>query len=455
MSNQTLAIALARFKCFSRTQFAILSTVCLFPLAPLGAAPVEPPETVSIGVLDPIVIPLDTPPSILFANPKLGLLHHASMSGQLVHTAKKGVRGLFETRAVRTPKGDLLLMFPEGNHYAAGAGKVNDMIAYRSKDNGKTWHGPTIAFPIDYSQHGLIPLVPDGSRRIYAFGTQPIPSEYSREKGKFENAPIGFRYSDDDGYTWSDVSLIQPANDPGFLGMSVTRMTETASGAWLLGSHAADWAKQPLETQQYILRSEDRGVSWTLLPGKSPGGWFVRDYKRMDEGRPIWISGSEILFMARTPTGKIWTARSIDDGKTWTEPKPSELVHPDAPPMVFKLTDQKTLITLIHNRHMGTQYTGLSGTMDGMKDRSEIWVSLSKDGGQRWSEPRFLFANATKPNPEKNGWFNYQVSYLDAIIDRGLIHIFCPHLWARALHLTIPEKDLYKLPTANQLRELK
>ena len=55
------------------------------------------------------------------------------------------------------------------------------MIAYRSGDNGKSWKGPTIAFDIDYSQHGLIPLIPSGSK-IYAFGTQPIPSEYSREK---------------------------------------------------------------------------------------------------------------------------------------------------------------------------------------------------------------------------------------------------------------------------------
>ena len=41
------------------------------------------------------------------------------------------------------------MMFPEGNHYAAGSGKVNDMIAYRSSDNGKSWKGPTIAFDIE------------------------------------------------------------------------------------------------------------------------------------------------------------------------------------------------------------------------------------------------------------------------------------------------------------------
>ena len=71
----------------------------------------------------------------MVADAELGLLRHEALQGQVVHVAKEGVRGLFETRAVRTPKGDLLLMFPEGNHYAAGAGKVNDLLAYRSSDD--------------------------------------------------------------------------------------------------------------------------------------------------------------------------------------------------------------------------------------------------------------------------------------------------------------------------------
>ncbi|MCH2382725.1 MAG: glycoside hydrolase, partial [Pedosphaera sp.] len=113
----------------------------------------------------PLKIELAEPPRGLVADKQLGLLRHRVLKGQLLHTAKKGLRGLFETRGVRTPMGDLLMMFPEGNHYAAGSGKVNDMIAYRSSDNGKTWKGPSIAFDIDYSQHGFIPLIPRGSKR--------------------------------------------------------------------------------------------------------------------------------------------------------------------------------------------------------------------------------------------------------------------------------------------------
>ena len=235
--------------------------------------------------------------------------------------------------------------------------------------------------------------------------------------------------------------------------MSVTRMCETDKGTWILGSHAADWSKKPLTTQQYLLRSTNQGKTWTLLPDKSPNGWFSPKFSRMDEGRPIALGNGEVYFMARTPTGRIWTSRSLDDGRTWEDPKASSLVHPDAPPMVYHLSDGKTLITLFHNRHLGTEYVGLTGQMDGMKDRGEIWVALSKDGGRHWSQPQFLFANATKANPSKNGWFNYQVSYLDAVIDKGTIHIFCPHLWNRAVYLTIQEEALASLPTAAQLAQ--
>ena len=234
-----------------------------------------------------------------------------------------------------------------------------EMLAFRSTDRGRTWSGPRVTFDSSQSHHGFVPLVPRGSSRIYAFGTQPLPGRVgNRKQGLHENCPIGYRWSDDDGNTWSAVTLIAPANDPQFVGMSCVRMCETADGTWLIGSHDSVWhgrldANKPLTTRQYILRSPDQGKTWTLLPGKRPGGWRLESCDRMDEGTVLSLGGRKVVMFVRTEEGHIWETRSHDDGQTWSNPGPTALVHPDAPPMVFHLSAAHPgeLLALIHNRY--------------------------------------------------------------------------------------------------------
>jgi len=405
--------------------------------AELTAAAQNPlAKTITVGGVefDP-----KSPPQPLVLRQSLGLITAQAVDGRLVHEA---ATNLYETRATITPKGDYLLMFPEGAHYGGRKGKVNTMIAYRSSDKGKTWTGPKAAFDIDYSQHGFIPLIPKKGKRIYAFGTQPIEG---KREGR-ENCPIGFRFSDDDGLTWSDVTLIRATNNPDFLGMSVMRMCETDAGTWLLGSHEGLWKrtpKTPVITRAYVLRSDDQGTTWTVHPKPRPGGWFLEKYDRMDEPRPIHLGGGKVLVLARSCSGRLWEIRSNDDGRTWTEPKPTTLVHPDAPPMLFHHPDGKTLMAFHHNRHSGSHFK--------QTDRSEIWLSLSTDQGRTWSEPRFVFANALAAT-SKSAWHDHQCSYLDAFTDGQTIHMFVPHRWKRALHLTLKAGDIGRLPTKAGLK---
>lgn len=405
-------------------------------------------ETVTVNGID---LNAKSPPKGFVLDVDTGLLMTAAMKGQVVHRTQTRI---LETRATITPKGDFLLMFPEGDHYAKSKGeKINAMMACRSSDHGKTWSRPALAYDIPYGQHGFIPLIPRGTQRIFAFGTQPIPGKWTWENGQRENAPIGWRTSDDDGRTWSDVSLIAPVNDPDFKGMSVMRMTETDAGTWLIGSHLADWSVKPFTTQQYLLRSEDQGKTWTLLPGARPKGWIAEGFNRMDEGRPLSLGGGRVLFMSRTPQGHLFTAWSQDDGKTWTPPAPSTLVHPDAPPMLFPLSDGKTLVAFHHNKVPVTGNGELSDKAELMKMRSEVWASLSTDEGHTWTEPRFVLANAVAPVHAVSG-FNSQCSYLDAFTENGIMHIFMPHRWQQVVHLTVAENTFSKLPTIAQLANL-
>lgn len=399
-------------------------------------------ESTQIGTRD---FPLNALPKPVIVRKELGIVCTDAVDGRIVHRSRKAT--LFEVRATITAKGDYLMMFPEGKHHGGHDKEiVNEMIAYRSPDRGRTWSGPTVAFGREMNHHGFIPLVPRGARRIYAFGTQPLLGTMQDR----ENFPVGYRYSDDDGHTWSEPVLIRPLNDTGYQGMSVMRMCETDKGTWLLGTHEGDWKIKPLRTRLYILRSADKGKTWTLLPAKRPDGWFAKGWDRMDEGRPIPLGGGKVLFMMRTPEGHLWSARSEDDGLTWSEPKPTPLIHPDAPPMLFHLADGKTLAAFHHNRYSMKKYEGLNVSPQVMRDRSEIWVAFSKDGGATWSGPRFVFANALAANLA-NAFYNYQCSYMDAIMDRGIVNLFVPHRWERVLHLRMKESELWKLPLKRDL----
>lgn len=382
-----------------------------------------------------------------------GIVASRQVEARVLHeapVAEKRARGLFDgiwdIAATLTPAGELLVMFPEGAHYASMTTKLNRMVALRLRDGGATWSPPTVPYEVDYNERGFIPLIPSGTKRLYSFGMQALWMRFNPRGPRGGDAAIGFRWSDDNGRTGSPVQIIAPTNDPEFLGMSRTRMCETEKGVWILGAHAGDWSKKPLVTWQYSFRSEDRGATWKMLPGPRPGGWQCPGFGRMDETRCLSLGGERALALARPPEGYLWRLRSEGAGRTSSDPAPTTPVHPDAPAMLYTLGDGKTLMALHDNRSSADnipmkERVHLAHDHPGMRDRAQIWVSLSRDEGRTWDSPRFLYANATRPTQD-NGFFDDNCSFTDAVVDGGTVHFFVPHLWRRALHRKMRVADL-------------
>jgi hypothetical protein len=400
-----------------------------------------PLKTIPVGGLE---IDPSSPPRGLYNRPDLGILLNRVMTAQRVHARPEPEHWCGESRSIKTPRGDYLLMFTAGRHHYGGqVTKCNDMLAYRSSDQGKTWTGPVIPWHVPYNQHGFVPLIPRGTTRIYAFGTEPIFKLFDLP----ENAPIGYRFSDDDGQTWSEVTLVAPANDPNFDGMYVMRMCETGRGTWLLAPHTGEnYLQSSVTTRLYVMRSADRGRSWCLLPRPHPGGWVAPGTDRLEEGRPISLGGPKVLMLARTSEGHLSQMRSDDDGETWSAPKPTPLVHPLAPPMLFHLSDGKTLAAFHHNRCTA----GGTGIPGNGHDRSELWVSLSDDEGFTWSSPRFVLANSAAGGTWGD-FANWSVSYADLLVDQGVLHLFISHQFRQVLHIQFRESDLRTLPSREEL----
>jgi hypothetical protein len=400
-------------------------------------------ETLERRTVGGVALELTAPPEGLVLRSDLGILLPASLNAQRLHAWPAPNNIITTPRAIKTPDGDYLVMFLAGRGLFEKNEKTNDMVAYRSSDRGATWQGPTVAWDIPYVCLAAVLFIPRGSDTLYAFGTEYRPDLRTGE----ENGAIGFRTSNDGGRTWSDVQIIQPVNDPDYRGIAAMPMTETDAGTWLLSTHSEIWRNEDWQhgmgTRQFVLRSSDRGQSWELLPGPAPDGWYVPEFDRMDEGRPLALGGGKVLLMVRTPEGHLWELRSNDDGRTWTPPKPTSLVHPDAPPMLFQLADANTLVAFHHNRHTGGHFN--------YADRSELWVSLSHDHGLTWSEPRFVLANAAQPFEIYPGLMMEGVSYADLLVDGNTLHLFVDHQFRQVIHIQFTERDFQRLPTQAEL----
>lgn len=351
-------------------------------------------------------------------------------------------------RAVKTPVGgEIVALFPAGKAHTWGkTTKVNDMYAVRSADGGRTWTKPVLAWQSSYNQHAWNPLIPRGGKRIVSFAMEGAFDELDLP----HSGPLGMRWSGDDGRTWAGPVRIRPVNDPNYKGVCHMQMCRTPSGAWLLGTYEIRAKKVGRADRQFVLRSADQGKTWLLI-GKGgaeaaakgkPEGWYLPKYDRMLEGLVLSLGASDAVMFTRTSDGHIWQLRSADDGLSWSDPKPTTLVHPDAPPMIYplRLRDDggaAELIAFIHNRPASHAFRNA-----GFADRQDLWSCRSTDGGRTWTQPRFALADAAA---SPNRWT--EVSYCDLLVDADDLHLFCDHQKRQIIHVRFTMADLDKLPT--------
>ena len=378
--------------------------------------------------------------------PDLGIIAQESLDVRRLHAFPPPNDMSEPVRATMTPGGDLLAITQSGSaHMINHREKVNELLAYRSTDGGATWLGPTHPWVVPYNQHGFNPLVPRGASQIVAFGTEPTPSLFLPP----HDGGIAMRRSDDDGHSWSEPEIIDPTNSPGFRGVGHMRGCETPAGTWLIPTYSVRNRPEgwPNRTDtQFVLRSEDQGASWELIPGPFPHGWQDRTYRRTLEGTILTLGADEVVMFARVPSGRMWELRSTDDGRTWSDPEPTSLRHPDAPPMVFWLGDGSTMVALIHNQG--------DGDWRGQADRRELWAAQSTDAGRSWSEPRLLMVDSTVPRAApstRDTARRVELSYADLVVDGDRLHLFLDHQKRQIFHVVLTTADLTAGATEEEL----
>lgn len=323
------------------------------------------------------------------------------------------------------------------------------IVSMISTDKGRTWSAATDIEPAGGPEASWVMPLKIPSGRVYVFYTynkdnlREVRSNNPRTAKRVDTmGAYAFKYSDDNGKTWSAERYEIPMrkmridrenthNGDVLFFWGVGKPIITSKQYAIFGfAKVGRWGDPGtmIESQGCFLRSDNilserdpRKIRWTLLPDGDEG---LRAPKGpvSDEANMVELSEGSLYATYRTIDGYNAQAYSRDGGHTWSgpayatySPDGRRIKHPRAANFVRKFSNGKYLMWF-HN-HGGEaaltpEWTGANGYY---RNRNPGWVlgGIEKNGFIHWSQPEILLYD---DDPA------VRISYPDFIEDNG--HFF-------------------------------
>ncbi len=245
---------------------------------------------------------------------------------------RSGTEGHFAYRIpaiVRTADGTLLA-FAEGrrdNLHDPGGGHIN-LVYKLSRDGGKSWSSLRY---VDRSHEGWAAsnptaVVDQRTGRVFVFFNRWRPGKGASNSrvGTRDNEAY-FRYSDDNGLSWSDpIDITTVARDVAHWHNVVFGPgsgIQASSGRLIVPAYGQRPRSHPIWRAAFALISDDGGKSWQR------GEWLAVN---CNENQMVELDNGHILVDARQEGGTPhrWLAESPDGGIHWQDPRPGLTVTP-------------------------------------------------------------------------------------------------------------------------------
>jgi sialidase-1 len=252
-----------------------------------------------------------------------------------------------------------------------------------SHDGGVTWSTPRIMFRSSTGDNAMQPGFVRMSKGELGISYSLINSISSATKV--------FRFSTDEGRTWSPEIPISPAGS--YWTSAHDRMLRLASGRILIPLHHKKVVR-PEEMVTRVAYSDDNGRTWKLgaqevttsdiMPAfvqhfgarSAPGFW---------EASIAQLANGHLVMLGRTYGGSLYETLSSDDGLTWSPPKPTTLRSGAAPGRLARIPDSDDLL-VVWNSCCVQPEDSLLG------ERITLSSAISSDGGQSWNLQRTMEA---------------------------------------------------------------
>ncbi len=200
---------------------------------------------------------------------------------------------------------------------------------------------------------------------------------------------------------WGDPEVVTA--EAGYHIMNNGRVVQLKSGRILCPvSFYGSGGWHGAHLQDVMFFSDDDGHTWQRGKG-------VVDCPKRGAMEPgvVELKDGRVLQVVRTQMGQVWFAFSSDQGDTWTEAAPSGIVSPEAPSTIKRLPKTGELV-LIYN-------PSIEHGISGMKSRTPLVASISKDEGKTWSKPKMIESDLN---------LTYAYTSLTFVGDRALLSYY-------------------------------
>jgi hypothetical protein len=314
---------------------------------------------------------------------------------------------------VITTDGNWLCVLTTGSGHEGAGGQ--HIAATISKDQGKSWSPLVDIEPSSGPEASwVVPLIVPSGRvyAIYTYNGDEVRSLPGSNR-KIRADMLGwycFKYSDDNGQTWSErryrIPIRNTAADRAnqwkgevniFWGIDKPKISDgevtfafTKLGKYML-DNGEGWM---MHSDNILTESDPEKIRWTTLPEGEHGIRKEKFGSIQEEYNHVYIGLDQMYMVYRTMTGYPCHTYSRDGGRTWTDPvdmtySPDgrRIKNPRACPKLFKCKNGKYLFWFHNHSNKGFFY------------RNPVWIAggVVRDGKMHWSEPEILLYHNNLP----------------------------------------------------------
>ncbi|MBI1368365.1 MAG: hypothetical protein GC162_06890 [Planctomycetes bacterium] len=287
--------------------------------------------------------------------------------------------------------GSLLFAYGQWPTYSDDAQGVR-LGMRRSTDGGKTWTEP-VALMSDPKYDLYHPsLARLGNGELGLSYTKRLPAEPRQQKGE-----KAFRWSSDEGKTWSDEVLISDGDWQFYQTSAVDRLLVTSSGRLVHPVSRRRIQSKPYLIGTLIYTSDDHGRTWQR---RTPDPIEEKRRGMFHEADVVEYAPGKLLMLGRTMAGRFYESRSEDNGDSWSEGVPSNIPSAVAPPKLLRDPADGSIL-LVWNPYVG------GGDTHALGPRLILGMWRSRDGGRTWSGYRQLVYKPDLITTARNGYTGF------------------------------------------------